>query len=100
MWCADDPVQDSEMALLLDYARRFREVAQASNFQIFLRGETLLVLKLKGVKKDDVRKLVERRWRVQASKQALLHLGLPLRGGNLEDQGVPPGGCVQVVRAR
>ena len=94
IWCADEPLQDSTMALLLDYARRLREIAQASNFQIFLQGETPLVLKLKGVKKEDVRKLVERRWRVQASKQALLHLGLPLKSGNLEDQGVPPGGSV------
>ena len=100
IWGADEPLQDSTMALLLDYARRFCEIAQASNFQIFMQGETPLVLKLKGVKKEDVRKLVERRWRVQASEQALLHLGLPLKSGNLEDQGVPPGGCVQVARAR
>ena len=99
IWCADEPLQDSTMALLLDYARRFREIAEARNFQIFMEGETPLVLKLRGVRKEDVRKLVERRWRVPASKQALLPLGLPLKNGNLEDQ-VPPGGCVQVVRAR
>ena len=99
IWCADEPLQDSTMALLLGYARPSREIAEASNFQIFMENETPLVLKLKGVEKEDVRKLVERHWRVQASKQALLPLGLPLKSGNLEDQGVPPGGCVQVVRA-
>ena len=99
-WCADEPLEHSTMVALLDYARRFREIAEASNVQIFMGGETPLVLKLKGVKKEDVRKLVERRWRVQASKQALLHLGLPLKNGNLEDQGLAPGGCVQVVSAR
>ena len=99
IWCADGPLQDSTMALLLDYARRFREIAEARCFQVHMEGETPLVLKLKGVKKEDARKVVERRWRVPASKQALLHLGLPLKNGNLEDQ-VPPGGCVQVVRAR
>ena len=88
------------MALLLDCARGFCKIVQASNFQICMQGETPLVLKLKGVKKEDVRKLVERRWRVPASTQALLHLGLPLKSGNLEDQGLALGGCVQVVRAR
>ena len=88
------------MALLLDYARRFREIAEASNFQIFREGETPLVLKLKGARKEDIRKMVERRWRIPASRQALLHLGCLLKNGSLEDQGIPPGGCVQVVRAR
>ena len=99
IWCADEPLQDYPMVLLLDYARRFLEIAEARCFQVHMEGETPLVLKLKGARKDDIRKLVERRWRVPASKQALLHLGLPLKSGNLEDQGVPPGGCVQVVRA-
>ena len=100
IWCADEPLQDSTMALLLDYARRFREIAETSNLRIFMEGETPLVLKLKGARKEDIRKMVERRWRIPASRQALLHLGRLLQNGSLEDQGIPPGGCVQVVRAR
>ena len=100
IWCADEPLQDSTMALLLDYARRFCEIAEARSFQVHMKGETPLVLKLQGVKKEDVRKVVERRWRIPSPRQALLHLGRLLKNGNLEDQGIPPGGCVQVVRAR
>ena len=47
--CADKPLRDSTMALLLDYARRFHDIDEARNFQIFLGGETPLVLKLRGV---------------------------------------------------
>ena len=100
IWCADEPLQDSPMALLLDYARRFLEIAEARCFQVHMEGETPLVLKLKGARKEDIRKMVERRWRIPASRQALLHLGCLLKNGSLEDQGIPPGGCVQVVRAR
>ena len=100
IWCADEPLQDSTMALLLDYARRFCEIAEARSFQVHMKGETPLVLKLQGVKKEDVRKVVERRWRIPSPRQALLHLGRLLKNGNLKDQGIPPGGCVQVVRAR
>ena len=50
-----------------------------------MKGETPLVLKLQGVKKEDVRKVVERRWRLTSPRQALLHLGRLLKNGNLED---------------
>ena len=70
IWCADEPLQDSTMALLLDYARRFCEIAEARSFQVHMEGETPLVLKLQGVKKEDVRKVVERRWRLFSQTSA------------------------------
>ena len=44
IWCADEPLQDPPMALLLDYARRFLEIAEARCFQVHMEGETPLVL--------------------------------------------------------
>ena len=74
------------------------DIAEAGHFQIHMDGETPLVLKLQGVKKEDVRKVIEKRWRVPASKQVLLHLGRLLKNGSLEDQGLAPGACVQVTK--
>ena len=97
-WCADEPLEHSTMVALLDYARRFCDIAEAGHVQIHMDGETPLVFKLQGVKKEDVRKVIEKRWRVPASKQVLLHLGRPLKNGSLEDQGLAPGACVQVTK--
>ena len=97
-WCADEPLEHSTMVALLDYARRFCDIAEAGHFQIHMDGETPLVFKLQGVKKEDVRKVIEKRWRVPASKQVLLHLGRLLKNGSLEDQGLAPGACVQVTK--
>ena len=97
-WCGDEPMENPVMQALLEYARTFREIAEAGDFQINMTGETPIVIKLRGAKRDDVKRLVEKRWHIPPSKQVLVHLGRPLKQGLLDDQGLPPGACVQVSR--
>ena len=97
-WCGDDPMGEPVMQILLAYARTFREVAHAGDFQINMAGEPFIVIKLRGAKREDVRRLVEKRWRIPPRLQALQHLGQALKHGLLEDQGLAPGACVQVTR--
>ena len=91
-------MENPVMQALLEYARTFRELAEAGDFQINMLGETPIVVKLRGAKRDDVKRLVDKRWHIPPARQVLVHLGRPLKQGLLDDQGLPPGACVQVTR--
>ena len=97
-WCGEEPMGEPVMQTLLGYAKCFRDIAEAGNFQIHMTGATPLVARLRGSRKEDVRRLVEKNWKIPPEKQILVHLGRHLKHGVLEDQGMIPGGCVHVAR--
>ena len=94
IWVADDPMENPVMITLLDLARRFQEIAAAGNVQIVMDGKIPLVIKLKGAKKEDVKRLIHKHWGVQFGR--LLHLGRHLKNGMLEEQDIYPGACLMV----
>ena len=84
------------MRLLLDYATRFLQIATSGCFHIIMENEVPMTIRLKGVKKEDLRRLIDRRWHLPPVKQLLHHLGKPLKNGPLVDQAINPGSVVQV----
>ena len=96
LWCADEPLENPTMRLLLDYATRFLQIATSGCFHIIMENEVPMTVKLKGVKKEDLRRLIDRRWHLPPLKQLLLHVGRPLQNGPLADQGISPGACARV----
>ena len=97
-WCAEDPMGGPVMQTLLGYAKRFRHIAETRQFQIHMTGATFVVLKLRGAGREDVGRLVEKRWSIPPAKQMLVHIGRHLKHGLLEDQGMTPGACVLVTK--
>ena len=98
LWCGEEPMGEPVMQTLLGYAKRFRDVAEAGQFQIHMTGAIPVVVKLRGARREDVRRPVEKRWNIPPPKQVLVHLGRHLKHGLLEDQGMMPGACVQVAK--
>ncbi len=97
-WCAEEPMGNPTMVALLELARKFRRVAEEGCIQIIMQGRVPLVFKLsKALKKEDIRNIVSRTWRIPPLEQVLVHLGQPLKPGPLREN-LLPGACVLVSR--
>ena len=99
IWCADDPLDHPTMKLLLEEARRCREVYEAGCFQVVMVEHAHLVFKFRDcVTLELLRKFAHRHFRIAPGKQRLEHMGHALKVGPLCDQGIGPGSIVSLSR--
>ena len=99
-WCADEPMEDPTMKALLNEARLCRETHEKSQLRLARANEEPLMIKFKDtLTLENIRRIVQRRFRIKPVNQHLSMNGRVLSRGRLSEQGVRAG-CVVVVAER
>ena len=99
-WCADEPLEHPTMRALLHEARLCRETHEKSQLRLARANYEPLMIKFKDtLTLENIRRIVQRRFRIEPVNQHLSLNGKVLTRGLPCEQGVGAG-CVVVVAER
>ena len=97
IWCADSALKLLATKTLLGEARRRVQMCEAKAFQIAIPGDAQIVLSCKGcITLFDLKMIVREQFHIPIANQLLMHLGVEMIEGQLSEDDVFAGSCVQI----